>query len=174
MVPEKLNSLFLAVAALLLLFAGQIPPVEARKFIGVNPWCRTAYHRRLCTRMVKGAANWHDASVNSLRTTLELAKRLQGMVQLVKPAIADLEQKSQESIMATCIEDFDGTIDDLEKSLGSLEVRDIGTARSRLSAALSSECDQALAEFGIQSPLGRYAKVLYKEVDNCLAVILQT
>ncbi|PIN21112.1 hypothetical protein CDL12_06195 [Handroanthus impetiginosus] len=173
MAPIKFNYLFLTSATLLLLFAAQCPSAEARKFIGVNPWCHTASYRRLCTRMVAGATTWQDASVNAMKSTLGLAKGLQGVVNLVKPAIASLSKTSQESIIATCIDDFEGIVDDLEKSLQSMKIQDIGTIRSRLSAALSGDCEEALSEFHIQSPISRYAKLLHKEVDNCLAVLLQ-
>ncbi|KAL8035849.1 hypothetical protein ABFS82_12G119700 [Erythranthe guttata] len=175
MAQKKFNYLFVAAAAaLLLLLAAEGPTAGARSFAGVNPWCRTASHKRLCNKMVKNATNWHDASVNSLRTTLELAKRLPGMVPMVKPAISTLEIKSQKSILDSCIEDFEGRIVDMEKSLGSIQVQDIGSVMSRLSAALHGDCEEALAEFHVDSPVAKYTKLLHKEVDNCLAVILQT
>ncbi|KAK4429803.1 hypothetical protein Salat_1281000 [Sesamum alatum] len=174
MAPRKLNYLFLAMAALLLLFAAESPSVDAQTDIGVNPWCRTASAKRLCTRMVTGATNRRDASINALRSTLKHAKRLRGRIHLVRPAIAGLGKTSQDSIMASCNNNFDGTIDDLENSLRALEAEDIGPVKSRLRSAQRSECEVALSEFQVRSPLARYSKLLSKEVSNCLAVILQT
>lgn len=168
----RFNYLF-AVASLLLLMAAQSPPAEARKYIGVNQWCTTAYHRRLCTRMVNGAVTQNEATMNALKTTLEYAKRLQGMIDMVKPSIANLEPKTQEYIMSTCTEDLAGNIDDLETSITSLQSNDIGSILSHLSASLSSDCVAALTEYRIQSPIAKYAKLLHKEVDNCMAVLMQ-
>lgn len=168
-----MNYLFMATAALLLLGAVQSPPAEARKFIGVNPFCRTASYRRLCTQMVNGAANWHDASVNAMKSTLELAKRIKNLVPLVKPAIAHLAPISRDSIMETCVENFDDIVDDIEVSLQALEADDIGTVRSHLSAAFTTDCEDALKEFGADFPLSKFARHLTREVDNCLAVLMQ-
>ncbi|KAL8519119.1 hypothetical protein ACS0TY_010165 [Phlomoides rotata] len=158
---------------LLLLVAAQSPLAEARKYIGVNQWCTTAYHRRLCTRMVNGAVTKDDATMNALKTTLEYAKRVQGMIGLVKPAIAALDPKTQESIMSTCTSDFSNRIDDLETSIGAMPSHDIGTILAHLSASLHNECDDALAEIRLTSPIAKYTKLLHKEVDNCLAILMQ-
>ncbi|KAI3452697.1 hypothetical protein Pfo_009361 [Paulownia fortunei] len=173
MAPKKFNYLFVAAATLLLLGAAQSHLAEASKFVGVNPFCRTASYRRICTQMVKGAVNWHDASVNAMKTTLELAKRIKDLVPLVKPAIDHLEPKSRDSIMKTCNEDFDGIVDDIEVSLQALEADDIGTVRSHLSGALTSDCADALKEFGADFPLSKFAGHLTRNVDNCLAVVMQ-
>ena len=173
MAQLRFNYLF-AVASLLLLVAAQSPPVEARKFTGVNQWCTTAFHRRLCTRMVNGAVTKNDAAMNALKTTLEYAKRLQGMIDMVKPSIARLSPKTQASIMSTCTDDLAGNIDDIEQSIASLQVNDLGTIYSHLSASLSSDCVDALTEYHVTSPLTKYAKLYHKEVDNCLAILTQT
>ncbi|XP_073280647.1 uncharacterized protein [Primulina huaijiensis] len=170
---SKFNSLFLCMACVLFLIAAQSPSAAARRFIGVNPWCRTASHKRLCTQMAKGATTWHDASANSMKTTLELAKRIQFMSHLIKPAISFLEPQSRESILASCAEDFDITISDLEESIKALEVNDMGTLKVHLSAAYSTDCSDALAEFGVEDPLAKVSGHYLKMVDNCLAVVQQ-
>ncbi|KAL3835591.1 hypothetical protein ACJIZ3_010327 [Penstemon smallii] len=156
------TSLFVTATALLLLAAAYGPTTaDARAFIGVNPFCRTADYRRICTKMVNGA------------TTLALAQRVQAMVPLLKPVISHLEPQSQESIMSTCNEDFDSRIDDLQESLKALEINDIGTVRTRLSAAFSSDCMEELSQFGVECPFFKIVEFLQKEVDNCLAVVQQ-
>ncbi|XP_073148474.1 uncharacterized protein [Henckelia pumila] len=171
---SKFNSLFLCMACVLFLMAAQSPSAAARRFLGVNPWCRTSSHKRLCTQMAKGAATWHDASSNAMQATLELAKRIQSMSGvLIKPAIASLEPQSRQSVLASCAEDFDIMISDLEDSIKALEVNDMGTLTVHLSAAYSTDCSDALAEFGIEDPFAKVSGVYLKMVDNCLAVVQQ-
>ncbi|KAL3644505.1 hypothetical protein CASFOL_009685 [Castilleja foliolosa] len=138
---NKLKYLFLATATLILLGSALTPQAEARIFIGFNPFCRTATYRRICTQMVNGASSFTDASANAMISAHELATRVRGLVPLLKPAVAHLEPKTQESIIATCTEDFDGIVDDLEVSLQAMKAGDIGTARSHLSLS------QRLASF---------------------------
>ena len=169
----RFNYLFAVASLLILLVAAQSHTAEARKYIGVNQWCTTAFHRRLCTRMVNGAVTKDEATLNALKTTLEYAKRLQGMIDLVKPAVANLAPKTQETIISTCTEDFAGNVDDIEQSIAALQANDIGTILAHLSASLQSDCETALAEYRILSPIAKYAKLMHKEVDNCLAVLMQ-
>ncbi|KZV52687.1 hypothetical protein F511_21067 [Dorcoceras hygrometricum] len=158
----------------LFLMASGSPPAAARRFIGVNPWCRTASHKRLCTQMAKGATTWHGASANAMIATLELAKRIQSMSdRLIRPAIAFLEPQSRESISASCAEDFELAISDLEDSIKALEANDMGTLTVHLSAAYSTDCSDALAEFGVDDPLAKVSGHYLKMVDNCLAVVRQ-
>ncbi|GFP97481.1 hypothetical protein PHJA_001892200 [Phtheirospermum japonicum] len=173
MAANKLRYLYLATAALVLLGAAQSPQAEARKFIGVNPFCRTATYRRICTQMVNGASSWRDASANAMISARELATRVRDLVPLLKPAVAHLEPITQESIIKTCNDDFEGIVDDLEVSLQALQAGDIGTVRSHLSGALRSDCKDAMKEFGADFPLTKYASHLTIKVDNCLAVVMQ-
>ncbi|KAL6577899.1 hypothetical protein OROMI_010227 [Orobanche minor] len=173
MAPNKFNYLYLATAALLLLGAARSPQAEARKFLGVNPFCRTASYRRICNQMVNGASSWRDASANAMISTRELAKRVRGLVPLLKPAIEHLEPITRDAIMATCVDNFDGIVDDLEVSLQALQANDLGTARSHLSGALRSDCKDAMKEFGADFPLNKYSRHLTIKVDNCLAVLMQ-
>ncbi|KAL3636369.1 hypothetical protein CASFOL_020916 [Castilleja foliolosa] len=170
---NKLRYLYLATAAIILLGAAQIPQAEARSFIGVNPFCRTANYRLICTKMVNGASSLRDATANAMISAHVLATRVRGLVPLLKPAVAHLQPISQESIIATCTEDFDAIVDDLEVSLQALQAGDIGTARSHLSGALRSDCKDAMKQFGVDFPLNKYATHLKIQVDNCLAVMMQ-
>lgn len=170
----KLTSyVLLAAAALLLLGSAQ---AEARKYVGVNPFCRTASYRRTCTQMVNGATNWQDAVVNAIKATRELAARLQAMVPVViEPAIAKLEPASRDSVRETCAETYGSVVEDLDVGLSAFAAGDLGTAKTHLSAAIASECADALKEFGIgdEFVLTKYSNHLTRRVDNCLAVILQ-
>ncbi|KAL3819261.1 hypothetical protein ACJIZ3_005166 [Penstemon smallii] len=170
--PKKFSSLFVSATALLLLVATHYPAAEAR-FEGVNSWCRTADYRLLCTSMVAGAATQQDASVNAMKTTLDLVRRVQTFVPRLKPAISHLEPQSQESIMETCNEDFEGKIDDIETSIKAMQSKDIGTVSTRLSAAYHSDCVDALAEFGVDCPFSKFVQTLQRQVSNCLAVVQQ-
>ena len=177
MVPRKLTHyIFVAAAALLLLGAAQPPQAAARKFTGVNPFCRTASYRRVCTQMVGGAANQHDATVNAIKYVKEMAQRLRSLVPSIEPAIAHLHPNSQESIRLSCVDNFDGAVYDFDTALESLEAGDIYTVKSYLSAAASQECADAMKEFGIGDDyvLTKYSAHLTQQIDNCLAVLLQT
>lgn len=123
--------------------------------------------------MVKNATNWHDASVNAIATTLHVAQRIQSLTPLLKPEITLLEPQTQESIMSTCQDDFDGIVDDLQTAIEAINSKDIGTVRTMLSAAYSSDCSDALKQFGVQCPFSKAIEILQKEVDNCLAVVQQ-
>ncbi|KAH6801953.1 hypothetical protein C2S51_033399 [Perilla frutescens var. frutescens] len=176
MAPRRLmNYIMVVTATLLLLGAVQSPQAEARKFAGVNPFCRTASYRRSCTQMVSGAANWHDASANAIKATIDLAKRLKGLVPTIEPAIAHLEPMSRDSIRESCADSFDNVVDDLQVSLQALEAGDIGTVKSYLSSSVAADCRDSLKEFGIgaEFPLNKYSDHLTQKVDNCLAVIMQ-
>ncbi|XP_073131258.1 uncharacterized protein [Henckelia pumila] len=168
----QIKHLFLAAAALLLCVT-QTPSAEARRLFEVNAFCRTSSHPQLCTKMVNGAKNWHDASANAMKSTLAVAKRLQSMAPLLKPAVAGLQKISRDSIMDTCIEDFDSIVSDLEVSIKALDENDKGTLLVHLSAAYNSDCEDALNEFGADFPMSKIAGYLAKEVDNCLAVVQQ-
>lgn len=176
MAPNKFNGLYLAAVALVLLIgAAQSPRAAARSFINVNPFCRTANYRRVCNQMVRGATTWSEASANAMDSTRELATRLKGLVPLLKPSIAHLKPITQDSIMKTCVENFDGIVDDMEVSLQAVQAGDMGTARSHLSAAFRTDCKDAMKESGAPFPvnLNKYSKHLNIHVDNCFAVLLQ-
>ncbi|KAL1539340.1 hypothetical protein AAHA92_27969 [Salvia divinorum] len=175
MTPRKLtcyNKIFIAAAALLLLLGSQ---AEARKFVGVNPFCRTASYRRICTQMVSGAVNQHDASVNAIKSTIALAARLKVMVPTIEPAMQHLAPVSRDSIKKTCVSNFDSIVENLDVGLRAFQDGDVSTTTSYLSAAAVGDCVDAMQEFGIGAdlPLSKYSARLTQRVDNCLAVILQ-
>ncbi|KAG6396487.1 hypothetical protein SASPL_142638 [Salvia splendens] len=175
MTPRKLvcyNKILIAAAALLLVLGSQ---AEARKFVGVNPFCRTASYRRVCTQMVSGAVNQRDASVNAIKATIALADRLKSIVPTIEPGMAHLAPVSRDSIMKVCVSNFDNIVDNLGVGLRAVEEGDVSTATSYLSASTASDCVDAMLEFGIGAdfPLSKYSAHLTHRVDNCLAVILQ-
>jgi len=173
MAPKKFNYFSLFFLTLVALLITQSKTTEARIFIGVNQFCTTASHKRLCTKMVNGATNMHDATQNAILATLDLAKKIQSVSHLIEPAIATLEPVSQRSVRSTCADNFENTIDDLETSLQALKDNDQGTLLTHLSASTSSDCDDSLKQFGVDNPLSKITGHLAKAVDNCLAVVQQ-
>ncbi|XP_022882281.1 uncharacterized protein LOC111399249 [Olea europaea var. sylvestris] len=173
MASKKFNYFSLLFLTLVALPIAQSTTMEARKSTGVNQFCTTASHKELCTKMVNDATNMHDATQNAILATLDLAKKIHFMSHLIEPAIATLEPISQESVRSTCKDNFENTIDDLETSLQALKDNDQGTLLTLLSASISSDCEDALKQFGVDNPLGKITGHLAKEVDNCLAVVQQ-
>ncbi|XP_051144180.1 uncharacterized protein LOC127260492 [Andrographis paniculata] len=150
---------------------------EGRSYEGVNPFCRTASYRKLCTDMVKGAGNWHEASANAMQSALELAKKLKGMAPQPQklpetvPARDPAAQRNQ--VMEICKDNLDGVVDDLESSLEALRSDDVGTVRSHLSGALRTDCQDAMRESKMDFPFSRYLGTMKANIDNCLAVVMQ-
>ncbi|KAL2233641.1 uncharacterized protein LOC105156773 [Sesamum indicum] len=171
MAPTSYSYLFAAVAALLLLGAAQGPFAEANA--GVNQFCVMATYKDLCSAMAKGASTLQTARANVLQTALDEARSLKGLVPKLMPAINQLPSKSKTEVLQTCTEDFDGTISDIEESIKALQVGDMGTAQTHLSAALRRDCRDAIQELGVNSPLTNYATELTRRVDSCMAVLTQ-
>ncbi|CAA2960227.1 pectinesterase inhibitor-like [Olea europaea subsp. europaea] len=138
----KILLLFLAMAAIL--FLAQSTQAQEP----VNEFCKTASHKILCTKMVNGAKTMHDASKNAIENTLNAAKKLQAMSNLIGPVLSRLKPVTKDSILSTCVEDFETTVDDLERSLQALEEKDEGTLLTHLSAAYNSDCTDAFQEMG--------------------------
>lgn len=168
---KSMNSILIAAATAALLLVA----ADARKFIGVNPFCRTASHRLSCTEMVNGATNHHDASVNAVKSTMALAEKLKSLVPTIEPAIAQLNPKAKSTIMESCAKRFDEAIDYLKMSIEAIDAGDVYTAKTYLSAAAADYCKDAVEEFdvGKELPLIRFSRMLNLKVDNCLAVVLQ-
>jgi len=164
----KISLLFLAMAAILLL-------AQRTQSQYLNEFCKTATHKILCTKMVNGAKTVHDASKNVIENALIAAKKLQSMSNLIGPVLSRLKPVTKDSILSTCVEDFETTVDDLERSLRALEEKDEGTLLTHLSAAYNSDCSDAFEEMGAKLPplLTSQIDYLAKLVDNCLAVVEQ-
>ncbi|CAA2960228.1 pectinesterase inhibitor-like [Olea europaea subsp. europaea] len=167
----KISLLFLAMAALHLLAQS----TQAQQPEPVNDFCKAATHKELCTKMVNGSKTMHDASKNAMENTLVAALKLQSMSDLIPPALSSMRATTQESILATCQDNFDNTIYDLELGLESLEKKDQRTLLMHLSAATMSDCTDAFAEMGadVPSALSTEMDYVFKLVSNCLAVVQQ-
>nr|GMD24656.1 polygalacturonase At1g48100 [Ipomoea batatas] len=174
MTTQKVIAL-VAVAAVLLLCHGADAFLPA--FIPgskINPFCQTATSKRLCTRMVGGASTLHDASANAIKATLKLAKEIESMsVGAVIPAVAKLKGVTKDSILETCHDSFENAVDDLNISLQALDADDHMAVMTRLSAALPSDCGDALKEFGVSFPLQNIVKFYARYLDSALAVVSQ-
>ncbi|CAI9779361.1 unnamed protein product [Fraxinus pennsylvanica] len=167
----KISLLFPAMTALLLL----VQSTQSQQPEPVNEFCKTASHKELCTKMVNGSKTMHDASKNAMENTLVAAKKLQSISNLIPPALSSMRATTQESILATCQDNFDNTVYDLETSLESLEKKDQGTLLTYLSAATISDCTDAFEEMGADVPpaLSTEMDYVFKLVSNCLAVVQQ-
>ncbi|KAG8383199.1 hypothetical protein BUALT_Bualt05G0159700 [Buddleja alternifolia] len=167
MAEFKFNYLFLATAAVVLIAASNSPFAAARSYIGVNQFCRTSDYRRICTKMVKNATTWQEASLNAVTATLELAKRIQAVAPLMKPVL-------DEKLMKTCQDQIDSQVEDIETSFNALKRNDTASIHTRLGAALSNEsCQDTVKESGVEFPLAKAFGYLSRHVDNSLAVVLQ-
>ncbi|VFQ89955.1 unnamed protein product [Cuscuta campestris] len=175
MTPQRVVALPAALLLLLLLCGGANAFLPAFKpGSPVSQFCKTASSKRLCTRMVGGAANLHDATANSIRATLELAEKLRAMSgTVISAATTGLPADSKDSIVKTCDESFEDVVDDLKLSLEALKAKDNGTLMTRLSAALLSDCGDALDDFGVGYPLKTTIKLYARYLDNTLAVVTQ-
>ncbi|CAA3006997.1 pectinesterase inhibitor-like [Olea europaea subsp. europaea] len=171
MASKKFNSFsFLLLTIMASVFVQSV--VATR--IQVSPFCRTARRRRaLCNTMINGATNWHDAIGNAINSTVSVAKELQSRNELIAPAVANLSPAAKKSLQGTCKESFQTVIDMLEEGQVALAAGDIAKLQIKLSAALDTECDDELSNFGATFPLANLSKQLTKKVSVCLAITAQ-
>ncbi|KAL2543236.1 PMEI domain-containing protein [Abeliophyllum distichum] len=170
MASQKFNSFsFLLLAIIVSVFAHVVLATR----IQVSPFCRASRTRELCNTMAKGATSWHDAIGNAISGTLSLAEELQSKNGLIAPAIANLSPAAKKSLQGTCKESFQTVIDMLQEGQVALAAGDNGTLQIKLSAALDTECDDELSNFGGTFPLANMAKELTKKVSICLVITAQ-
>ncbi|KAK2977475.1 hypothetical protein RJ640_016103 [Escallonia rubra] len=167
---HTLSLAFVTTVALLLL----ANRAEAR-FRGINSFCTTADQRLLCTRMVHGATNWHDAVANAINTSLELATTVKSMLPRIGPLLTDLTPESRDSTIQTCAENFDSAVDNLKEALTYLNAGDKGSLNTYLSSVTISDCMDAFDQFSAPFPdiLSKAARILDRQVNNILAVSQQ-
>ncbi|KAL2559827.1 uncharacterized protein Fot_04566 [Forsythia ovata] len=170
MASQKLNSLSFLLLAIIV--SVSVHGVVSTR-LQVSPFCRTSRTKGLCSTMVNGATNWHDAIGNAISETLSLAKELQSKNGLIAPAIANLSPAAKKSLQGTCKESFQTVIDMLKEGQVALAAGDNGTLQTKLSAALDTDCDDELSNFGATFPLANMAKELTKKVSVCLAITAQ-
>ncbi|KAL1804469.1 hypothetical protein DCAR_0936114 [Daucus carota subsp. sativus] len=137
----------------------------------VNEFCHTADHKDFCTKMVRGATTLQDATRNVVESTLDIAIELQKMYPLLEPAVKDLPPKTKKSVLDTCRQNFETTVDDLKDCLGFVEKNDKGSLNVHLSAATSSDCSDAFeGSAEMPKPIKDKLDLMYQAADNCLAV----
>lgn len=170
---------FAAAFAMLLIIAATSQSTEARKFIGVNKFCRTSSYRMLCTRMVRGATTQDDATMNAIKSALVLAKKIKDLVP-PKNNSAALHGKpakdpevQRESVLDICRDQTESVVDDLETSMEAFKANDIGTVRSHLSGGFRTDCQDTMEEIGVKFPFSKYLGLMERNIDNCLAVLMQ-
>ena len=163
---------FVATATLLLLLSAQ--STDAR-FRGINQFCRTSDHRLLCTAMVNGAQNWHEAVFNAIHSTLAIATRMKRLLPTVGPALTDLPVESRDSTLQACQSNFGDAVDNLMQALTFLEAKDTGSLNSYLSAVSISDCLDGFDMLGASfpSPVAKIARLMNRQVNECLAVSQQ-
>lgn len=160
-----------AAVTILLFLAGS---TEAR-FKGINEFCRTSDTRLLCTAMVQGAANWHDAVLNAINSALHVADQMDKMIPAVEPTLVELPLISRKSTVESCKDNFDSAVDNLKRALKFLEQNDKGSLNIYLSAVSTTDCVDAFQQFRTPFPaaIGKVAKQLDKQISVCLAVSQQ-
>lgn len=142
--------------------------------VGINQFCKTATHKRLCTKMVNGATNLHDASVNAIKVAIYVANKIKTLTPAVVQATSDFDANLKTQLVDLCGESFSDTIEDLTLSLELLNQGDLGGVGTRLSAAFDSECIDSLKEQGVTVPsLLKINANFEKIMDNTLAVVFQ-
>ena len=166
---QSFSLVFLAMVTLIL-----TQSAEAR-FRGINQFCKTSDYRALCTRMVHGAASLREATANAIHSALGLATQMQSMIHLIEPTLVDLPPQSKDSIIQTCKENFDSSVDNLNQALQYLSAGDSNSMNSYLSAVTTSDCSDGFQQLGALIPdkLAKIVGLLDREVSNCLAVSLQ-
>ncbi|KAL3511318.1 hypothetical protein ACH5RR_030719 [Cinchona calisaya] len=143
--------------------------------IGVNQFCKTSNNKQLCNRMVNGATNLHDASVNAIKVAIYVANKIKTLTPIVVEAASNLDENLKKQIVDGCVESFSDTIDDLNLSLDLFNKGDMGGVGTRLSAAFDSQCMDSLKEQGVAVPsLLKINDNFAKIVDNTLAVVFQS
>nr|GMD15058.1 pectinesterase inhibitor-like [Ipomoea batatas] len=163
------NLMIFAVAAAAVIYTA----AGSRKVYDASKYCQTADDKKLCEQMVAGAQNLHDASEKAILATKQYAKKIEGESTAVDSAVKDLPPKTKKSIVDTCKESYKRAVSDLDRSLKALLDNDKGTLMTHLSAALDSDCEDAVNEFGVKFPLQHDMKRYDAELDNALAVVTQ-
>ncbi|CAA3002114.1 pectinesterase inhibitor-like [Olea europaea subsp. europaea] len=136
----------------------------------VYEFYKTTSHKELCTEMLNGSKNMHDASKNAMENTLVGAKKLQSMSNLIPPALSTMRATTQESILTTCQDNLDNTVNDLEVGLESFEKKDQRTLLMHLSAATISDCTDVFTKMSADAlpALSTEMDYVFKLVSNCV------
>ncbi|KAK1403286.1 PMEI domain-containing protein [Heracleum sosnowskyi] len=140
----------------------------------VNEFCRTADHKELCTRMVRGATNLHDATKNAVESALNIALKLQQMYTMLEPALKNVPPKTKKSVLETCRQNFDNIVDDLKTGLDYIDKNDLPSLNVHLSAVTSSDCSDAFDGALMPRPVADRITMMTDAADNCLAVSEQS
>ncbi|CAI9756296.1 unnamed protein product [Fraxinus pennsylvanica] len=163
---EKFNSLsFLLLAIMASVFTQHAFATS----LDTSSFCKYLKDKDLCSTMIDGATNWHDAIGNAINATLSVANELQSKSGFVAASIANLPPSTKE----TCKESFQTTTDMLHEALDHLAAGDNGSLHTKLSAALDVECADELSNLGVASPISNMVEDLHKKVSVCLAIMTQ-
>ncbi|CAI9092969.1 OLC1v1028355C1 [Oldenlandia corymbosa var. corymbosa] len=139
---------------------------------GISPFCQTADNKQLCTRVVNGATNQHDAAVNAVTEALTVAKQIQELTPEVVQSTVGLDPNTKTELVQDCTESFANTIDDLNLAVESLNKGDLGSAGTRLSASYDSACAESLKERGIHIfSMDKLNDNFGKLMDTAMAVL---
>ncbi|KAL3501156.1 hypothetical protein ACH5RR_035605 [Cinchona calisaya] len=166
---NSFSMLFLAIVTLCLV--SQNAEAQAP---GINQFCKTSNSKRLCTRMVNGATNLHDASTNAIKVAIDVATRIQNLAPTIVQAASGLEPNMKRQLVDSCEESFSNSIEDLNLSIELFNQGDMGGVGTRLSAAFDNDCADSLKEQGVIVPtMVRLNAHFAKVMDNTLAVVFQ-
>ncbi|KAK3041833.1 hypothetical protein RJ639_000349 [Escallonia herrerae] len=164
---KSFSLVFLAVAALA--FASN--DAEAQ----VNPFCNTATDKALCTSMVNEAKTQKEATVNAISFTLEKAKLMKPMVDGLMGTLPKiLSLVSKDSLVQTCNDNYESTVDDLAGAIEDINTGDkFNSVPTKLSAVGLTDCADSLKDFNVVSPLGKLNDEINNYASSCLAVARQ-
>ncbi|CAI9775374.1 unnamed protein product [Fraxinus pennsylvanica] len=123
--------------------------------------------------MVSGAIKWHDAISNAIKVTLSLAEELESKSDSIALSLVNLQPGKKDSIQKTCKESFETVIDMIKEGQTAHAGGDHGTLKTKLSAALDTECVDELSNAVATFPLAKRAKELDTKVSICLAITAQ-
>jgi pectinesterase inhibitor-like protein len=139
--------LFLAIFALFLSHNAEAKHKNQR---GINPICKSVPNMRLCSVIVNGATNAHDAAINAIHAAIKTSKRIQTMTPLIAKAATNLGPAARDALVKSCSEDFEDTVGELETGIRYISRGDMSGADSYLSGAVSttSDCRDAVTEQG--------------------------
>ncbi|KAL3819262.1 hypothetical protein ACJIZ3_005167 [Penstemon smallii] len=134
----------------------------------INPFCKSAVDKVLCTQLVNNANNWPAAMTNALNAVLQKAKAAKPIADTIGSKLpSQLQPQLKKSIGATCHEMYGTIIYNLEQCLGFVK-KDTGSSlKTCLSAISFSECVDEMEEFEVDLP----EKDTGSSLKTCLSAI---
>lgn len=163
--------LFLAI-----LFLIQNAESKNKNLTGINPICKTVPNIRLCNRIVNGATNPRNGSINAIHAAINISKSIQKLTPLIAKEASDLDTAAKEALVKLCTEDFEDAIEELETGVRYINEGDINGADSYLAGAvgITGDCRDAVTERGkCILALNKIIEQFNKVMDTTLVLVHQ-